>query len=440
MQLELLDLLDLSPLPKVPLVDIVPPLFEFARTLCDRTKKHLDQKERLQQLDVNRRQLRRRLDDQQATNGGRFGGFSYPIGHDCGFDVMREKCVQTGKSAQARKLSHEMEVGDDIPCKASTGNLYSPTTFFDYLWEFKYDEGRLNFDSEIFYFSVGRWRVNLTRTGRGNFGLSLVLLNLVKNGACVGLCGRPNTHKHFDIVCEFKLHCNLRPTYCRSKTLSFSSRMPSERGFKNFIGSDLLSYVDNSSRLTISLRLQVPVGADGHMCCCSGRHDTSGVGMEARVEHRASGGILALHRFQRTTGSQRSGKSGEFVSGIWTRLRHSDTPLSSAQKVIHSAGPMPTPPSTVVPASSATTATTSHTELTITSNTVVLAITSNTELAPADSARTGSVGSVVVDTVSETKTTVAEAATGAQAQAGVFERGDTDGTVGTGYDGNHILH
>ena len=114
------------------------------------------------------------------------------------------------------------------------------------------------YDSEPFIFAGYRWRLTFGRYSDLGFGLM------------VGLGHRVNAR----VSCEFRVHCQLKPPYSKKSkgNYCFSPASSYYRGFRHFIGAELLSYVDNG-RLTISVIMCTEIGDDGTLIGVSGACD-----------------------------------------------------------------------------------------------------------------------------------------------------------------------
>lgn len=118
-------------------------------------------------------------------------------------------------------------------------------------WQLLFDSNVALYDSDIFFYATYKWRLLLCRNKDSSFGFSVALLN-----------GRDNQIQ--SVNCEFKLSRGVqKEPYTREATLSFKSSInPSYQGFKNFMGSELLSYV-RGGVLYLSIKMSSSLNEDG---------------------------------------------------------------------------------------------------------------------------------------------------------------------------------
>ena len=116
-----------------------------------------------------------------------------------------------------------------------------------FYWELHYNEYCSMYDSDIFLFASHKWRLNMFRNKDGTFGFTLNLLT--SNRAPV------------ELYCDFKAHKLLREPYSKEAILTFGTsrtsftKNSSFKGFKRFMGPELLTYVDNDNIITLSVSL-----------------------------------------------------------------------------------------------------------------------------------------------------------------------------------------
>jgi hypothetical protein len=67
------------------------------------------------------------------------------------------------------------------------------------------------------------------------------------------------------VSCDFKVHGFSRPSFCRhKKNLHFSSKNTTINGFKHFMGTELLSYLENGT-LTFSVIMKSFIDSKGRL-------------------------------------------------------------------------------------------------------------------------------------------------------------------------------
>ena len=116
-----------------------------------------------------------------------------------------------------------------------------------FYWELHYNEYCSMYDSDVFLFASHKWRLNMFRNKDGTFGFTLNLLT--SNRAPV------------ELYCDFKAHKLLREPYSKDAILTFGAnrtnftRNSAYKGFKRFVGPELLSYVDDENVITLSVSL-----------------------------------------------------------------------------------------------------------------------------------------------------------------------------------------
>ena len=127
----------------------------------------------------------------------------------------------------------------------------------EFFWIVDYRITEKIFDSDAFTFAGSRFKLtfgpNISSNPRNSNGYSLLL-------------ALAQSHGEAYISCEFSVHGLLRPTFCRkcSKNLHFTSRSSVYRGYKHFMGPELLSYLENGT-FTFSVTMKTYLGVKGEL-------------------------------------------------------------------------------------------------------------------------------------------------------------------------------
>ena len=134
------------------------------------------------------------------------------------------------------------------------GSEYIEAEFY---WVVDYRGTDKTFDSDAFTFAGTRFRLtfspnNLTPPEKSS-GYSLLL-------------ALAQSHGRAYVACEFSVHGLLRPTFRRkcSRNLHFTPRSSVYRGYKHFMGPELLSYLENGT-FTFSILMKTYIGPKGEL-------------------------------------------------------------------------------------------------------------------------------------------------------------------------------
>jgi hypothetical protein len=134
------------------------------------------------------------------------------------------------------------------------GSEYIQAEFF---WLVDYRGTDKTFDSDAFTFAGTRFRLtfspnNLSPPEKSS-GYSLLL-------------ALAQSHGRAYVACEFSVHGLLRPTFRRkcSRNLHFTPRSSVYRGYKHFMGPELLSYLENGT-FTFSVVMKTYIGPKGEL-------------------------------------------------------------------------------------------------------------------------------------------------------------------------------
>jgi hypothetical protein len=134
------------------------------------------------------------------------------------------------------------------------GSEYIQAEFF---WLVDYRGTDKTFDSDAFTFAGTRFRLtfspnNLSPPEKSS-GYSLLL-------------ALAQSHGRAYVACEFSVHGLLRPTFRRkcSRNLHFTPRSSVYRGYKHFMGPELLSYLEKGT-FTFSVMMKTYIGPKGEL-------------------------------------------------------------------------------------------------------------------------------------------------------------------------------
>ena len=127
----------------------------------------------------------------------------------------------------------------------------------EFFWIVDYRGTEKIFDSDAFTFAGTRFRLtfgpNTSINTRNSSGYSLLLAFAQSHGEAY-------------VACEFSVHGLLRPTFCRkcTRNLHFTAKSSVYRGYKHFMGPELLSYLESGS-FTFSVTLKSFMGIKGEL-------------------------------------------------------------------------------------------------------------------------------------------------------------------------------
>ena len=127
----------------------------------------------------------------------------------------------------------------------------------EFFWVVDYRGTEKTFDSDAFTFAGTRFRLTFSPNSSSVTSKS--------TGYCF-LLALAQSHGHAYVACEFSVHGLLRPTFCRkcTRNLHFTPRSSVYRGYKHFMGPELLSYLENGT-FTFSILMKTYIGTHGEL-------------------------------------------------------------------------------------------------------------------------------------------------------------------------------
>lgn len=130
----------------------------------------------------------------------------------------------------------------------------------DFYWVVDFRGTEKAFDSDAFTFAGTRFRLTFSPSNftpsndpHRSKGYSLLL-------------ALAQSHGRAYVACEFSVHGLLRPIFCRkcTKNLHFTPRSSVYRGYRHFMGPELLSYLENGT-FTFSVLMKTYIGPRGEL-------------------------------------------------------------------------------------------------------------------------------------------------------------------------------
>ena len=165
---------------------------------------------------------------------------------------------QSGVSvARAWKEEEEEDRTEELRRAIPEGAEYIEADFY---WVVDFRGTEKAFDSDAFTFAGTRFRLTFSPSNftpandpHRSKGYSLLL-------------ALAQSHGHAYVACEFSVHGLLRPIFCRkcTKNLHFTPRSSVYRGYRHFMGPELLSYLENGT-FTFSVLMKTYIGPRGEL-------------------------------------------------------------------------------------------------------------------------------------------------------------------------------
>eukprot|EP01041_Mallomonas_annulata_P006943 gene6943-14098_t len=162
--------------------------------------------------------------------------------------VMKSKQFSSSSTTTNISTMNSKSIKKQIP------NLQISEVF----WEIDFQDINSIHDSDPFIFAGYRWRLTFGRYNETGFGIMITLAQ------------RDNAI----ISCEFKIHSDSRPTYSMKSNSNyhFSANTTVYKGFREFIGTDLLSYINNG-KLKLSVVMSTEIGKSNDLIGISNYND-----------------------------------------------------------------------------------------------------------------------------------------------------------------------
>lgn len=233
----------------VPFVSVVPSTKDFASALCGRIKQQTNNiEERKKLVDYQKRELQKRLNKSSTfkINKETQTESTLPTPSTV-FPVDRPLMNhETGSLRSLKDIFDSVQVGqrNDHSSNTEPPNTFDGVHREEIFWEIRFQESHVTYDSDIFKFQGMNWRLLFARNSKNNYSF---MLSLAQRG-------------EVRINAEFRLHCDLKSLYRRKCKgfLHFSPLLTSQRGFKNFIGPELVTFIDNEGMLKLSVIMSTP--------------------------------------------------------------------------------------------------------------------------------------------------------------------------------------
>ena len=187
--------------------------------------------------------------------------------------------------ARALKEEEDEDRTEELRMAIPEGSEYVEADFY---WVVDFRGTEKAFDSDAFTFAGMRFRLTFSPSNfapandpHRSKGYSLLL-------------ALAQSHGRAYVACEFSVHGLLRPIFCRkcTKNLHFTPRSSVYRGYRHFMGPELLSYLENGT-FTFSVLMKTYIGPGGELLglpdpLAGGLHNLEGKVLEENDSEVAS--------------------------------------------------------------------------------------------------------------------------------------------------------